>query len=221
MGAFGTRAIAGMTLLLLGAGLARAQVADPAQSADPAITAPSAQGPLLSAAPDAISTGLVGPPPQILTLDQDRLYSDSLFGKALEQASSDAVAALVAENRQIESDLTAEEKALTDQRATLSAEAFKPLAEAFDAKVEGVRAAQEAKSKALTEARDAGRKRFFNAVLPILAEMMRQEGALAILNKNAVILSFDSIDATNAAILAIDASLGDGSALSPAPSPAP
>lgn len=170
-----------------------------------------------------LSTGtLANAGPPILTLDQDRLYSDSLFGKALEKGSADAVAALVAENHQIEADLTAEEKALTEQRTTMTAEAFKPLAEAFDAKVEQFRAQQEAKSKALQEARDEGRKRFFNAVLPILADMMRQQGAVAILNKNAVILSFDSIDATDKAIAAIDARLGEGSALIPAPTaPAP
>lgn len=221
MGAFVTRAIGGgvalALTLALGAGPVLAQDA-PASSEAPALPA---QGPLLGTSPEAVPAGPVAARPQILTLDQDRLYSASLFGQALEKASADAVAALVAENRQIEADLTAEEKALTDQRATLSAEAFAPLAEAFDAKVEGVRAAQEAKSKALTEARDAGRMRFFNAVLPILAEMMRQQGALAILNKNAVILSFDSIDATDAAIAAIDATLGDGSTLPPALTPAP
>ena len=158
---------------------------------------------------------------QIITLDQDRLYEDSLFGRALEKASADAVTALVAENHKIEADLTTEEKALTDQRALLSPEAFKPLAEAFDAKVEGLRAAQEAKSKALQDNRDAGRKRFFNAALPVLAGLMRERGALAILNKNAVVLSFDSIDATDAAIAAIDAKLGDGSATISAPAPAP
>ena len=149
--------------------------------------------------------------PSILTLDQDRLYAESRFGQALEKAAAEAAARLGAENRQIESDLAAEEKALTDRRATLSAEEFKPLAEAFDAKVERIRAEQEAKSKAVQDKRDAGRRAFFTAVLPVLAELMRQRGAQAILNKSAVILSFDSFDITDAAIQAIDAKLGDGS----------
>ena len=177
--------------------------ADAATAAVPAAAAPAAD----------ITTGTPVTVLQILTLDQDRLYSNSLFGKALEKTTAGAVAALVAENHQIEADLTAEEKALTDQRAKLSADAFKPLAEAFDAKVEGLRAAQESKSKVVQENRDAGRKRFFNAALPVLAELMRQRGALAILNKNAVILSFDAIDTTDAAIVAIDAKLGDGSTI--------
>jgi Skp family chaperone for outer membrane proteins len=162
--------------------------------------------------------------PTILILDQDRLYAESLYGKALERQSADAVAKLAAENRQIEADLTAEEKALTDRRATMSASEFKPLAEAFDAKVEKLRAEQEAKAKALQDARDAGRKRFFQAAAPILANVMRQRGALAILNKAAVILSFDSVDVTDAALQAIDAELGAGPGLGiegDSPTPAP
>jgi Skp family chaperone for outer membrane proteins len=157
--------------------------------------------------------------PTILTLDQDRLYAQSLFGKRLEQTSAEAVAKLAAENRQIEADLAAEEKTLTDQRATLSASDFKPLAEAFDAKVERIRAEQAAKSKAIQEARDAGRKAFIQTALPVLTDLMRQRGALALLNKAAVILAFDQLDVTDAAIAAIDAKLGDGST-PPPPAPA-
>ena len=155
--------------------------------------------------------------PTILTLDQDRLYAESRFGQALEKSSADAVARLAAENRQIEADLAAEEKALTEKRATLSAEEFKPLAEAFDAKVERIRAEQEAKSQAVQSTRDQGRKTFFQAVLPVLADLMRQRGALAILNKQAVILSFDAVDVTEAAIAAIDAKLGEGEPAAPGP----
>lgn len=178
------------------------------------VTAALVAAALLALAAPAQDTGAVVPaPPTILILDQDRLYAESLYGKALEQQSADAVAKLAAENRQIEADLTAEEKDLTDRRAAMPASDFKPLAEAFDAKVEKLRAGQDAKAKALQDARDAGRKRFFQAAAPILAEVMRQRGALAILNKAAVILSFDSVDVTDDALKAIDAQLGAGPGL--------
>ena len=151
--------------------------------------------------------------PQILTLDQDRLYAGSLYGRALEARSLAATQTLAAENRQIEADLSAEETALTIQRPTLTAEAFAALAEAFDARVEKIRAAQEAKASQLTADRDAGRQQFFQSAVPVLAELMGQLGAYAILNHDAVVLSFDSIEVTTRAIAALDASLGDGSAL--------
>lgn len=157
--------------------------------------------------------------PTILTLDQERLYRESRFGKAREKEAADAVALLAEENRKLAADLAAEEKSLTEERAKLTPEAFAPLAEAFDAKVERIRADQDAKSRAVQEKRDAGRKDFFQAAAPVLAELMRQRGALAILNKDAVFLAFDALDVTDAAIAAIDAKLGDGSAASGAPAP--
>jgi Skp family chaperone for outer membrane proteins len=165
---------------------------------------------LLAVPPLAVVAQEVPVAPQIVTLDQDRLYAGSTYGRALEAKSLAATQALAAENRQIEADLSAEEASLTTQRAGLSSEAFADLAAAFDAKVEKIRAAQVAKAEALTTDRDAGRKQFFNAAVPVLAELMRTMGAYAILNRDAVVLSFDSIDITDRAIAALDAGLGDG-----------
>lgn len=151
------------------------------------------------------------PAPQILTLDQDRFYLDSLYGKALEAKALAANQALAAENRKIEADLAAEEAELTQKRPKMSAAAFQPLADAFDAKVEALRKDQAAKVDALKAQRDAGRTVFFKAAVPVLADLMRKSGAFAILNHEAVVLAFDSIDITDRAIAAVDASLGDGS----------
>ena len=166
----------------------------------------------------ALAQQVAAPAPQILTLDQDLLYANSLYGKALEAKSTTATQALAAENRQIEADLAAEEAALTEQRATATPQAFRIMADAFDTKVERIRAEQDTKARDLTTARDAGRKQFFDAAIPVLADLMRTEGALAILNRSAVVLSFDAIDITARAITAIDAKLGDGTT---APLPAP
>ena len=152
------------------------------------------------------------PAPQVVTLDQDRLYSASRFGQALEARSLAATQELAAENRQIEADLSAEEAALTTKRAQVSVEAFAALAAAFDVKVERIRAEQEAKARDLVTSRDAGRQQFFQAAVPVLAALMQDLGAYAILNHDAVVLSFDSIDVTDRAIAALDAKLGDGSA---------
>lgn len=149
--------------------------------------------------------------PQILTLDQDRLYAESQFGRALEARITAANQALAAENRKIEQDLAAEEADLTQKRPTMSSIAFQALADAFDAKVEQVRADQAAKVEASKAQREAGRKAFFAASVPVLAELMRQAGAYAILNRSAVVLSFDAIDVTDRAIKALDDKLGDGS----------
>ncbi len=172
---------------------------------------------LLGAPPVAIAQQAVAP--QILTLDQDRLYNGSLYGRALEAKWQAATQALAAENRKIEADLSTEEATLTTQRATLSAEEFAALADAFDTKVEKIRAEQEAKVTALAADHDTGRKQFFKSAVPILADLMRTLGAYAILNHDAVVLSFDSIDVTDRAIRELDAKLGDGSTVPASPPP--
>lgn len=154
---------------------------------------------------------VLAPAPQILTLDQERLYAGSLFGKALEAKALAANQALAAENRGIEADLSAEEADLTQRRPKMAAAAFQTLADAFDAKVERLRKEQAAKVEALKTQRDSGRTAFFKAAVPVLADLMRKSGAYAILNHDAVVLSFDAIDVTDRAIAALDASLGDGS----------
>ncbi|WP_309664516.1 OmpH family outer membrane protein [Tabrizicola sp.] len=156
----------------------------------------------------------------VLTLDQDRFFAGSVFGKAALQREQTAVDALAAENLKIEQALEAEEKDLTTKRAALPAAEFAALATAFDTKVENIRAAQDAKSRDIGRKRDEDRQRFFQAAVPALGALLTEMGAVAILDKGAIILSLSVIDVTDAAIARVDASLGDGSA-PPAPPPKP
>ena len=200
------RGLIGAAALLLAAPLA-------AQTAGDLPLAPA--GP----APQEVAPAAQIPAAQILTLDKERLFSGSAFGQAITGAVEMEVAALTAENRRIDAALEAEERDLTARRPGMTPAEFRILADAFDEKVTALRAAQDAKSKALTRMRDDGRKRFFAAAVPILAALMRDMGALAILSNEAVILSFDRIDMTDAATARLNAALGDGSNLLPAPNP--
>ena len=55
--------------------------------------------------------------------------------------------------------------------------------------------------------------------MPVLGDLMRESGAVAIFDKNIVILSLRGVDITDEAVVRIDSVLGDGSKL-PAPSDA-
>lgn len=153
----------------------------------------------------------------VLMLDRNRLFSESAFGRATEARFQADSQVLVAENLRLEQALEAEERNLTDQRATLDAEAFQALAAEFDTKTEAIRAAQDAKSRAITVKREEDRQRFLQAAVPVLGELMRDSGAVAIFDKDMVILSLRGVDITDEAIQLIDATLGDGSALPAAP----
>jgi Skp family chaperone for outer membrane proteins len=178
-------------LLAAAAGAARAQT-------DPAVTAAT----------------------PVLTIDQDRLFAESLFGQAAIARLGIDEDALVAENVKIEAALESEERDLTAQRPTMTPEAFRALADAFDTKVEGIRSAQRQKYTALTQAHDEDRRRFFvDIAAPIIAETMQERGAVAVLDKTSIILSLQSIDVTADVIAAIDARVGDGTAPPDAPAP--
>lgn len=154
----------------------------------------------------------------ILVLRQDSLFDDSSFGRASRERIEAASRELAAENRRIEAALEAEERDLTERRATLASTEFRAFADAFNERVEGIRGAQDAKSRNIARQRDEDRQRFFKAAVPVLASIMREKGALVILDRQAVVLSFDVIDVTGLAIERIDAEIGDGSEATP-PSP--
>jgi Skp family chaperone for outer membrane proteins len=168
-------------------------------------------------------------PPPVLTIDADRLLAESTVGRALledvEAAArrlSDEVEQmaqrLAEENRSIEADLLAEERALTERRSMMSPDEFRPLAEAFDEKVQRLRSEQdekeqlylaerEATERALADLREEGRQRFFREAVPVLSEIVREQGALVLLDRRDVFLSADAIDITNVAIARIDAAV--------------
>lgn len=146
----------------------------------------------------------------VLTLEIDRLFAESAFGRRVAAEIEAEGAAIAAENRRIEAELTEEERALTDRRAELSPEAFRPLAEAFDEKVQRLRNEQDAKARALGTRTDDARRRFLAAAQPVLEEIMRESGAAVVLERRTVFLAAGLIDITDLALRRIDAAIGDG-----------
>jgi Skp family chaperone for outer membrane proteins len=172
----------------------------------------------------------------ILTIDQERLFVESAFGKAVTARETAAAKALEAENARIEAALIAEEQDLTERRASLSAKEFAALADAFDVKVVRIRSEQDAKVRDLTRSREGDRKEFFRAAIPILGELLVERQAVAIVDKEAIVLSLSAIDVTDAAIAKVDQALrpvavpqgqeprlepAPGSPAAPSPTPAP
>lgn len=156
----------------------------------------------------------------ILMVDRERLLVETMFGQAVEARFQASSKQLIDENLRLEQALETEERDLTDRRATLPAEEFQKLAAEFDAKTEAIRAAQDAKSRALTNQREQDRQRFLQAAVPVLGDLMQESGAVAIFDKGIVILSLRGVDITDEAIARIDTVLGDGTNLPP-PEPAP
>ncbi len=157
----------------------------------------------------------------MLLLDQERFFADSRFGKRIQEEIDTETRILQTENRELEADLEAEEKSLTERRASLPPEEFRSLAAAFDAKVKDIRKARDAKASDLAARREAARKTFIETAVPVLAQIMSERGAAAIIDRSAVVLSFDRLDITDLAIARIDLQLApEGATEAPPPRPA-
>ncbi len=177
--------------------------------AAPALVAqelPAGPQPADNPGPSAPVTTLEIPPP-ILTLNQERFFQGSDWGRAAIDRAEAATAELARENRSIEVALEEEERALTTRRPGMTPADFAPLATAFDQKVEGIRAAQEAKSRAIMRQLDADQQRFFQEVRPILGTLLGERHATAIVSDSTLVISLSSLDVTDEAIRRVNAAL--------------
>lgn len=151
----------------------------------------------------------------ILTIAPDRLYAESAFGQRITREIEEEGASIAAENRQIEAELTAEERELTELRDSLDADVFRDRARAFDEKVQRLRREQDEKARALGQRSEEARRALLSAAQPVLLQLMRESGAVAILDRRAVLLSANSVDITEKAIERVDAQFGDGADILP------
>lgn len=147
-----------------------------------------------------------------LYINQERILTGSERGRALLAEEEQARDALRAEARGIEANFEAEERQLTEQRPTLSAEAFRAKSNDFDARVVKARADQDARAATLAQEFDQRRRAFYAAVAPILVGVMERAGALAIFDENTVLIADQSLNVTDEVIAAIDATQPDAPA---------
>ena len=149
----------------------------------------------------------------ILTIDQDRLFAGTRLGAEALAGLEQRAQELAAENSRIETELIDEEGKLTELRPTLEPAEFRKLADAFDERVQKLRAEQDEKARLLNRGRDEARANFFNEIAVTLSEIVREKGAVVVIDRRDVFLSADRIDITDEAIERINA------ADDPAPKP--
>jgi Skp family chaperone for outer membrane proteins len=144
----------------------------------------------------------------VATINQDRLFSGSLFGKSFNEKFQNDASKLVDENRRIEKELAEEELDLTLKRKTLENIEFRKLASIFNKKVETIRRNQSQKLNDLNASRIQAQRAFFAQAKPIIIALMQERGIQFILNDQAIFMAGNSGDITDSAILYIDQVLG-------------
>ncbi|MCC5986469.1 MAG: OmpH family outer membrane protein [Pararhodobacter sp.] len=137
-------------------------------------------------------------------LDEDRLLRESELGRLVLERVRAAEQALEEENRRIADQLAAEEQELTDARAELSPEEFRARADAFDLRVEEIRAERAQRNEELTRFSEGEVQRFFDVAFPVVVDLMNDEGVVAILQPEAVIVALEAFDITGEAVARLD-----------------
>ncbi|WP_371223966.1 OmpH family outer membrane protein [Roseovarius sp. 2305UL8-3] len=158
---------------------------------------------------------------EILVLDPDRLFTETQFGQRLNTEYLKQRDVIIARNRQLETELEAEEQALTDMRAEKTPEEFKALADAFDEKVQEIRRDSDRTVRDLELSRERAPVIFMRTVEPILGQLMQDANGVVVLDVRSVLLRSNVVDITDVAISRIDQQIGTGPSNQNAPTPEP
>ena len=134
---------------------------------------------------------------KMLFVNQNKLYSESIFGKGLEALFKEESSKLAVQNKKLTKKLQLEEQILTETRETISPKDFKSLAEEFNFRVEKVRREQKEKASLLKARLEQERKHFFKIVYPILLKFVADNGAYGILDSTVFIVANESLDITD------------------------
>ncbi len=144
------------------------------------------------------------PAPDIVSLDRERVFTDSIAGKRIQQEIEKRQNTLRAENQLIDTQLTEEEKSLAEQRKIDLPDVFATKATAFDEKVKRVRQEQRDKGQKIVQFAQASRTDFFKQVAEVLRSYMAQNGVNLVLEANTVMMSAQQADITQEVINRLD-----------------
>ncbi|MDW3116610.1 MAG: OmpH family outer membrane protein [Roseovarius pacificus] len=164
---------------------------------------------LCAAVPGAVAQDMGVIESDILVIDPDRLFAETQLGLRMTSTLRAEREALIARNRELEAQLEAEEKALTDLRAQTSPEEFRKLADTFDSKVQEIRSQSERRARDLERNSSQATVQFMRLIEPVLVQIMREAGAAVVMDSRNVLLRAGAIDITDLAITRIDERIGD------------
>ena len=146
----------------------------------------------------------------ILVIQSDILYAQSDFGQRVEAERRAAEKALREENQTIAAELEAEELALTQQRDSMTPEAFRAAADAFDAKAQRIRSERIERDREILQRVESERQRFGRELQPVMDQILAESNGLIILERRVAFAVRDVLDVTDRALFQANRLLGDG-----------
>lgn len=159
------------------------------------------------------STGTGSTP--LMSIDQERLFLESEWGERVQNELAERSRDFAEENERLAQEFSDEEQELTRLRDTLSPEEFRARADEFDQRVVEVRRERDSMGQELQALFEQERTAFLQASLPLLAQLMEERGAVAVLDQRVIFVSAEAIDVTQALIERINAAEGAGEPIQP------
>ncbi|MEM7731588.1 MAG: OmpH family outer membrane protein [Pseudomonadota bacterium] len=147
---------------------------------------------------------------EILVIDPERVFEGSRLGRSMLAQHQAEREALAAANEKLAAELEAEEQRLTGIRSETDPSEFRDMADAFDTRVQEIRADSERRVRDLERAFERLPSQFLAQVEQIILDEMRAAGGIVLLDQRSVILRADVVDITDRAIARIDDEFGDG-----------
>lgn len=148
---------------------------------------------------------------QVVVVDLDRVFTETLYGQRLQEDFREADRVLNIDFDRIAAELIAEEKQLRDIRSETDPDQFREMAEAFDAKSTKLRLEQSERRNKLNQDLQVSRENLLRQLGPILSQLMQERGAsILIQNDDQRMIVFPQADITQSAIALIDKRLGNG-----------
>ena len=153
----------------------------------------------------------------IMTIDQDRLFAGTAWGRRVQAELARQGNDLSEENERLLQQFSREEEELTRLRDTLPPDEFRIRADEFDRKVVEIRHERDTARQELQQLPQKERETFYAQIMPILAKLMQERQAVVVLDQRLVLIQAQSIDVTDELIARVDAELGEGPGLTSPP----
>lgn len=140
-----------------------------------------------------------------LVVEQEKLLSESLYGKEIIRVEAQKRQKLIEEGRNLDRLFEEEERRLTDVRASTDPEEFREIADFFDAKVITTRREQEEKALVLNAENEEGRRKFLATIGPVLLQILNETGASAVVERRSLLIAKQDLNITDEVIKRLDA----------------
>ena len=149
------------------------------------------------------------PPLGFIIVDQDRILRESDVAKRLAARDQAARSLLQEESNALRAALEAEEEEIAALRGNAPKEEFDARVRAFNDKAQDARRSVQRRMEDIQRLSGQTRQRMAEALPPILAEIMEEEGAAMVIDRRFVLVAREGADRTEKALDRFNAATAD------------